>query len=180
MTLSTGRDSNLKLVKPKKQAIISISQWLEAWEVYMAIYTSIKNCKHIQALLTYSCDIRNMSKLGYDLLGFDKQFRLDQEVNKCSYATVRHDLHLIYGQSRQTQYRNQNSFQRQELTPQPNQSQQPFHTCNNPMYTAQGHAVPQGYCVRFHTRDLLCDKGTECPYMHKCPTCNKRHPVYEK
>ena len=180
--VASGHDRSLKLVKPKRQTILSIWQWLEAWEVFMAIYTQkSSHRRHIQALLTYSRDIRNMSKLNYDWLGFDREFRIDRESTKCSWATVRHDLHLTYGQPRHPTPRQPTpSFQKPEYT----QQQQPFlhhsNVRNHPLYTAQGHAIPRGYCIRFHSREVICEKGTECTYLHKCPTCNRRHPIFDK
>ena len=92
-----GKDRNLKLVKPKVKSIHNITQWSEAWETYLAVYTSVKqNRKHIQAMLTYARDVRTMAKLSYDWLAYDRQFRSDREKTKCSWATVRHDLHLIF------------------------------------------------------------------------------------
>ena len=182
MAVASGHDRSLKLVKPKRQTILSIWQWLEAWEVFMAIYTQkSSHRRHIQALLTYSWDIRNMSKLNYDWLGFDREFRMDRESTKCSWATVRHDLHLTYGQPQHPTPRQPTpSFQKPEYT----QQQQPFlhhsNVRNHPLYTAQGHAIPRGYCIRFHSREVICEKGTECTYLHKCPTCNRRHPIFDK
>ena len=68
-SVQEGKDPNLKLVKPKQKPIYTITQWSEAWEIYLAVYTSVKrNRKHIQAMLTYARDLRNMAKQNYDCM----------------------------------------------------------------------------------------------------------------
>ena len=48
------------------------------------------------------------------------------------------------------------------------------------MYTAEGHTVPWGFCIRFHSRGQICERGAECPYIHRCPNCSRRHPIFER
>ena len=163
-SVQEDKDHNLKLVKPKQKPIYTITQWSEAWEIYLAVYTSVKrNRKHIQAMLTYARDVRNMAKQNYDWLAFDRQFRSDREKTKCSWATVRHDLHLMY--------RN------------PTQQHTPFrkHTKSNSqsLVTPDGQVIPKGLCIKFNTRGQRCSLGNSCSYSHRCPKCNAFHTLYE-
>ena len=97
MSMPRGKNPSVKFEKPQPKPITNYYQWSEAWETYMAVYTSYKPHQgEIRAMLTYARDLRNMARSNYNWLGYDRYFRLDREQSHCNWAVVRHDLHLIY------------------------------------------------------------------------------------
>ena len=165
MSMPRGKKPSVKFEKPQPTPITNYYQWSEAWETYMAVYTSYKPHQgEIRAMLTYARDLRNMARSNYNWLGYDRHFRLDREQSHCNWAVVRHDLHLIY--------KNNDSFRKSD------RGITGINTSTH-LTTSTGHAVPKGYCIKFHTRGQRCDQGNSCQYMHKCPTCQARHPIYE-
>ena len=147
MSVTGSRKPSFKFVKPATVAITDIHQWLEAWEVFMAIYTSQKsNRKHIQALLTYARDLRNMSRQNYDWSAYDRQFRMDCQVSLCSWSLVRHDLHLMF---RNPQNSSQNPF---PATKYPSTLPQ-----TNTLTTPDGFILKKGHCIKFHSRGQRCE-----------------------
>ena len=165
MSMPRGKKPSVKFEKPQPKPITNYYQWSEAWETYMAVYTSYKPHQgEIRAMLTYARDLRNMARSNYNWLGYDRHFRLDRKQSHCNWAVVRHDLHLIY--------KNNDSFRKSDrgIT---------GTNTSTHLTTSTGHAVPKGHCIKFHTRGQRCDQGNSCQYMHKCPTCQARHPIYK-
>ena len=131
MSMSRGKKPNVKFEKPQPKPINNYYQWSEAWETYMAVYTSYKPHQgEIRAMLTYARDLRNMARSNYNWLGYDRHFRLDREQSHCNWAVVRHDLHLIY--------KNNDSFRKSDrgIT---------GTNTSTHLTTPTGHAVPKGY-----------------------------------
>ena len=135
----------------------------------MAIYTSKKsNRKHIQALLTYARDLRNMSRQNYDWSAYDRQFRMDLHITLCSWSLVRHDLHLMFWNPQSS---SQNSF---PATRFPSTLPQ-----TNTLTTPDGFILKKGHCIKFHSRGKRCEKGSACTFSYKCNKCSSFHPIYE-
>ena len=172
--MTVRRDSKgpkLKLSKPKHQEIVNISQWSQAWDVFVAIYCTKKShLNEIQSLMTYGRDVKKLAAQGADFINYDKQYRMDREQTRCSWDTVRYDLKDDYARGRSynpvdRNRSNQNSFRSQRST--------------KGLVTPDGNSIPFRYCIAFHTRGMRCEAGDQCDYEHKCPECEKRHGVYE-
>ena len=164
-----SKDKGAKLVKNKKRTDISFSQWMEGFDIFIAVYIDSAHKlsslqKLIRSLLTYKKEIATLYRMGYDWASFDRHFRKDREVNPCSWATVRHDLHMLYSGSKK------HTFRSQPTDPNTNKIKS--------IQTRDGNTIPAGYCIEFHTRDSRCSKGLECSFQHKCPKCRARHPIY--
>ena len=93
--------------KAAKKSPLTIYQWLEAWEVFIAIFTSKKrNRKHIQSLLTYiTVTFRTCQSLARIGRATTNSSGWIEPLKKCSWATVRYDLRLMFGQPHQSNTR---------------------------------------------------------------------------
>ena len=152
----------------------------------MAIYTeSNSHKKEIPALLTYARDTRVRAQRGMDFLGFDKHFRIDREFNRCPWDEIRPDLNEIYRSrpSNTTQGTGAANFRPSTSFPSNSQqqSQRSRYTMSSDkksFTTADGHSLPVGQCIQFHTKGVRCEAGNTCKWRHTCEKCGARHPVY--
>lgn len=174
-TMQPGRDGT-KLVKARPKQDITFSQWCEGFDVFLSIYVesaaaTAAAIRLTKDLLTYKKEVIQLHKSGHDWAGFDRHFRMEMETNPAPWSTFRPDLHL--------QYANNSSHTLTKSTFRPlnnNHKQQPQNS--RTIRTPDGNTLPLGFCVAFHSKNLICDKGPQCTYMHKCPRCPSRHPVY--
>jgi len=172
--LKLGKDSTTKFVKNKPKFDIPFPIWSEGFDIFIAVIldqahttSAMKNL--VQSLLTYKKEITTIHKMGGDWAGFDRHFRMDRETNKCPWATIRHDLHLQYVNTKRQPFHSPGA-QRQ-------QTQQKTPGVQN-IKTREGISIPHGFCVDFHSKVGQCTRGTNCFFKHKCPRCSNRHPVY--
>ena len=119
--------------------------------------------------MTYKRNIMNLKKMNYDWHAYDWHFRMDMEMQPIPWSANRHAdpvpaparIHLsafsgqIHGRKRWIKA----SGEREE----PANRAREIH--------------PSGILPSYHTKGRACTAGTECKYQHKCPACDKRHPV---
>ena len=130
------------------------SQWLKAWDNFLAIYVT-KFAHLLPDLLAYAGVIRNLISNKFDFILYDTNFRIAREHTKCSWATLRVDLQMQAMQSRLIALSSGRPIGRERAF----------------------RSVPTSYCFSFHNREKFCS-SKDCAYKHSCPTCNGPHPVY--
>ena len=169
----------------RKQAIhnLPILQWVEAFDVFTAVYLGRAQSKEELAsltlgLLTYKRNIMNIKKQNYDWHSYDRQFRIEMEHRPISWAATRHDLLLQYRLQNDRSPRGGNhSFRGRNNGP---ASSGPKQTSQGSLKTTEGHTLPLGHCLAFRSEGKSCTAGADCRFKHKCPNCHKRHPVYRQ
>jgi hypothetical protein len=163
----TGRlviNKDLELWKPYQKKLLTISEWNQAFAIYISIYvkksTTLLECQDlIQQMLTYQHQINNLYRDGRDWDTYDRMYRADKEKVDHSFATIRQDL-MLCSQMKDSAPQ---SFRKnkQPFRPRPNLSN-----------------YPKGFCWKFNTQSEYCDSGKSCRFKHLCPTCQSRHPAY--
>ena len=170
-TFKIGKNNNTKLVKNRITQDITIQQWQDAFDVYMAIYIGKRRSKSqltktVRAMLTYRKLINDMNKAGHDWAGYDRHYRRDREMNGCPWTTIRHDLYIQYSNynTHRNNFRPFQSYTKKSTTT---------------LRTADGKPIPPGYCIAFHSWNQRCS-AYNCRYQHQCPRCQARHPMYRQ
>ena len=164
------------LAQPK--LVVSFSQWCEGFDVFISIFieqatSTTSAIKLTKALLTYKKQVTALYKQGYDGAGYDRHFRQEREHQPMSWSTLQADLQLQYAHMPRSNTSRPSNFR----PPTPRPATQPSST-TRVMRTPDGHTIPHGHCLSFHSHNERCDRGPQCPYAHKCPKCPIRHPVY--
>ena len=163
-TIQVGDEGAAFLVPLAPKVDLTFDQWCEAFDIFISVYIETAKSRIgaidlLKALLTYKKSIRDLHKSGHDWAGYDRNFRHDREHYPLPWYTHRIDLWLQYSRPR---------------TPPafPNHSNQP-----RSLRTHDGNIIPLGHCILFHSRNKMCE-ASQCPYVHKCPHCPVRHPIY--
>ena len=164
---------------------LTFPQWSDAFDIFMAVYverskSAAKTTALVQQMLTYRKHISNLKRMGYDWQNYDRHFRKDREprrrskhghtkhrgTKRCSFGTPRHDLMMTYQPQSKDLFRPSNQINVRGSS-------------KRYQSGSEGHQqIPYGYCILFHSREVTCPKGYQCPYSHKCPRCNRNHPLY--
>ena len=153
-----------QLVRNKKDPI-NRSQWLAAWDEYMAIYIQ-KHPKHIAQMMTYAKTIRSMMASNYDWRSYDETFRRRRELadnnnSASSWVELKLDAYLEAMKKPGGEFREAKRGARKSAS-------------------VEGrNLVPPSYCYDYHNRFSFCENHN-CTYLHQCPTknCQGNHPIY--
>ena len=138
-------DGLLTCQKTNSGSIQTIDHWIEAFHIFVAIYTQKFPTKTAN-LMKYESIIRTLSKRAGNeaALQYDKKFRMWKEGHPdlLPWGVVNHDLHneaLALGLSRAVKSNN--------IT----------------------HPVPKSvkYCFRFNNSNGFCTRSN-CPFLHRC------------
>lgn len=133
--------------------ITNIEQWSDAFIVFVSVYTTV-HAQKIQGLLKYFHNIRLGAKrcLGLGWKSYDEQFRLKIAQNpQMDWGIIDQELWLLY-------MYNTN----------------PTSEAINPRSTS-APAVRYLKCYNFNNFET-CHRFN-CPYLHKCISCNGDHPA---
>ena len=145
------------LLEQRKRKVLSESEWLMAWNTYMAVYLE-KFPKEVHRMLTYQKNIQKMMTKNANWRQFDLKFRQERAYGNIPWHAIRPDLErdaYLSGLNRQN-FRDSNMS----------------HT----KYTHNSQ-VPKGYCFAYNTQTERCIQ-TQCHYKHACPQCGGSHPGY--
>ena len=162
LSLDPGSRSNfgIKVQKPKPNNL-SFDQWMDAFIIYMGIYTAKHNVA--PAMCTYLRDVKSLAVRGANFRHYDEQFRVYRQTTHCSWAELHYGIWFQATQPIRQNNNNNKSNQGWEKTGQNKSS--PFH-------------VPRGFCVHYHSRGKFCKNSQKCTYKHTCPKCSEKHPMY--
>ena len=162
------------IVKNTKGSISSFGEWCEAMNVLSSVEierakTLEESTKLSKGLLTYRNQVQKLKNLGYDWFNFDRHFRMDMEIRRFPWETMRHDLMLQYQPRVQQSLNNTQSFRNSSL------GNKGKHT-----HQKKQNNIPNGYCFPFHSQNNECKEGKQCKYEHKCFKCKAGvHPSYK-
>ena len=153
---------------PRKKKVITINDWVKAFQIYMAVYIQ-KPGREARApeLLTYMAEIQSIAEDGLDWALYDEQYRRDRASNLSPppWSAVNQPLHNVL-------MRKRNSGMP------PGQAHQKPNTGNfrNNHNTS---SIPVGFCYAYHSRTRRCEKAN-CPFKHQCFKRNhpRHHPVF--
>ncbi len=135
----------------KSKQIKSISDWLWAFHIFVAVYTK-KYPHESPALMKYGQIVQDLAARGHNWFYYDEHFCFlrQTQVTQVPWATVHWELWLW----------SQNAAAPRSTA----QGQQPSRLPNN-------LSIPRGYCYKFH-------RGTYrsgCAFKHVCFKCSKAH-----
>ena len=152
--LGEGSSPSLALepiTKPKK--IFSIDTWLQAFHVFVGIYTS-KNPQAAPSLMKYGSIIQDLAARGHNWRFYNENFRfLRQTPSTCvPWGNIHWELWLM-----------------SQSSPHAKKSQPSGSTGK----LVQSVNVPRGYCYKYH-RGGDCS-GVGCPFKHNCCKCEGPH-----
>ena len=178
LTIQKDKHHTAKLLRSRPKYDINFGQWCEAFTIYTAVYverakTRSGMLKLILSMLTYSRKMADMKRRQYDWAAYDRHFRFDREMNKDSWATTRQDLLNTYQNCSQDSFR-ANKKPDNRNSNHPNQQRTNNSSTSQPKDSA---TIPSGYCISFHSRNQRCTT-VDCNYIHRCPICKGRHPVF--
>jgi hypothetical protein len=172
-SIQQSRDHTPKFLQARPKCDINFGQWCEAFNMFTSI--SIEKAKTrdsvvklAKSLLTYSLTITSLYRRNFDWAAYDRHFRWDRVSTKDSWATIRHDLLMLY--------RNDSPFRSSKTPSQSNtkaRSTQPASATG----TAGKQTVPKGYCIAYHSKGTWCETK-DCTYLHVCSRCRKPHPMF--
>ena len=179
--VKSDKNNKTRFYKRPDKIDIPFSSWEEAFDTYTSVYvttaTSLKRAiKLAQDMLSYKHNIRSMYKSNHNWSGYDRHFRRLRELDNAPWNALRPDLHVQYCMNKTSKQNDYPSSSYSSYSYQPNQGQSGGNYKS--LKTAEGFQVPYGYCAAFHSKFQRCDKGQECPYKHRCPKCNNRHPIH--
>ena len=93
LAISTiGKNPTLNLL-PKRKKNLTEREWCNAFDIYLAVYTT-KFPNQLQMMLTYGQFIKRMMARNEDWAYYDHHFRLSREHSLCCWTTIRIDLQL--------------------------------------------------------------------------------------
>ena len=163
------------IVKNNNRSISSFGEWQEAMNTLSSI--EIERAKTLdeainlsKGLLTYRNQVAKLKILGYDWLNFDRHFRMQREIKRFPWESMRQDLMLQYQPRVQQALDNTNQYYR-----------------NNSLGRQGKHInqrkqsnIPNGFCFAFHNPNAECKESKHCKYEHKCFKCKAElHPAYK-
>ena len=153
---------------PRKKKVITINDWVKAFQIYMAVYIQKPGREACAPeLLTYMAEIQSIAEDGLDWALYDDQYRRDRASNLSPppWSAVNQPLHNVI-------MRKRNSGMP------PGQAQQKPSTGNfrNNHNTS---SIPVDFCFAYHSRTRRCEKAS-CPFKHQCFKCNhpRHHPAF--
>lgn len=158
-----GPTPTFKSAIPKASVkITSILQWIEAFEIFMAIYTQ-RLPLSCAALVKHSQNVRELYSLGGDWQYYDQQFRLMRRSTPIPWEQGCPTL-WSKALARKTIPKYQSGFnkaqQRKTFSP----------------TRATKFNVPKGFCFTF-SNGKKCIKAKNCSFQHKCFKCKQPHPA---
>ena len=142
----------LSLSQPKSKPIVSHSQWVTAFEIFVAIYAQ-RFPEHTPRLMKYANNIRRLAHGGHDWMRYDTGFRLMRVNNPIAWNTISWDLWFT-------------------CTNRPVQPKVPFRA--QPFQANRS----TNKCYSFNDRGT-CERGWPaqyCQYQHLCSNCGAFHP----
>ena len=158
LTLNTVLQPGLNLT-PRKNRPLSEREWNRAFDDYLAVY-SRRFPQLTSDLITYGKFIKELMTQGHNWAYYDTRFRKDREFSKCSWTTIRVDLHIAAAQN--SNYRTRSSSSR--------------FVSQSSDKTSSRH-IPVGYCFKYNTPGVRCD-NMRCQWKHECCKCSGKHPMY--
>ena len=150
----------LKVNKPKPKNL-TISQWEDAYLIYMAIYTT-RHPTCAPQMCAYMQDIRMLAKESANFRLYDEQFRQFRASTHCEWNTIHQGIWFqATNPVRMSNGRPNNSTSN-----------------NNNRNYKQPFQAPRGFCNSYHSKFQTCNFGSKCRYKHTCPHCQERHPMF--
>ena len=148
---------------PNRRRTLTENEWSAAWDQFLVVYT-IKFPDQLPDLISYAQTIRSLMKTGQNWAMYDTQYRMDREYSHCPWTALRVDLQLAAQHF-------------------PQQQRQPRYTPNfrpnpQPNFRPYSQRLPNGYCIKYHTRNETCPHSDACRYNHHCPKCHRNHPTF--
>lgn len=188
-----SHEGGIRLMQESKKKFVTLSQWNEAFAVYISAYTTKgKTAKETHTLLvellTYQKHINSLAAQNLAWYDYDRYFRQDKEKNpkRFTYADVRHDLITTLTLAKQQPFR---PTQRYAKTYREHSrfSDQSGDRAGTPHDRSNGSSASfskfaQGYCFKFHSQKLRCilpPGVANCRYKHECPHCTANHPAFK-
>ena len=188
-SVHTSKDNTLRFLRTRPKCELKFGTWCDAFKIYTAIYmekgkTRRSVLKLARSLLTYSSTITSLQRRNYDWAAYDRHFRSDRELSRESWATTRHDLLMLYRQEPHPFRSSRDTAPKPDRKPsgsnfRPGRSGTASKGGKHNT-TKDGHSLPFGYCIAYHTRGQRCETP-DCTYLHQSPCCegkHGRHPVY--
>ena len=125
---------------------LPILQWVEAFDNFSAVYldraqTKLDSVFLAKSMMTYKRNIMNLKKMRYDWRAYDRNFRMDMEMQPIPWSANRHDLLIQY----QPQPESTSQLFRGKYTGQ-NTESKPLGKGRN-VQARQGKSIPVGYCL---------------------------------
>ena len=171
VTLS-GEAPCLKMA-PSKNEPLSEKDWGKAFDDFMGLYLRYYPlCT--QELIGYGKRIRELMAIGANWRLYDVNFRKEKERRPCSWDAWSPEL---YSKAVAT-----SGFtdEAKDKAPSPNRKSKQFFRGLTPQSSSKNklQPVPPGYCFSYNRAGQRCS-APNCPYMHKCPLCSERHPIFQ-
>jgi len=167
VSLVSGNDTaqSLQLVPARPPAITSITQWYEAYEIYMSIYLSAPRNMHLAAqLIKYGRNMKDLARKGGNWAYYDSNFRSLRGAHGWNWGTLNVELWVmalaLQTQDKETSEKGKNA----------------------PAGTTKGKKGTGNNSFRARSNRAVCYKyndGTYCKgcnFAHQCRWCAKDHP----
>jgi hypothetical protein len=182
MTASKG----MQALKQSGSTYVTLEQWNEAFDVFMAIRVEVAKTKQeavalTKQMVTYRRDINSLAKQNLQWHLYDRMFRKDvsEQSTPVSFGTIRHDLMLqvnMLGARKQQAEKGgrdeRNSFRREQGRVQGrwqgNQRSRSGSELNR----------GEGICFAYNARDRTCTYGNNCRFRHVCTSCRGQHQFF--
>ena len=129
---------------------LSVVGWTRGYIRLMSQLIST-NTATAQDMLIHLDNVLTLAQDRHQWITYDAEFRRQQVNAGYSYSHTRVEL-----------------YSKAVANQQPFRSNQTTHPARRP---------PPGYCFRYHTPEQRCELNP-CPYLHKCPTCGAKHPLF--
>ena len=153
----------LSAAPPRAQTkISSILQWIDAFEIFVAVYTQ-RDPTATASLLKHSQVVRALSSLGGDWMHYDEQFRLIRQCKPIPWDEVNTTLW-----SKALIRRSLKQFPQTQVSVNSQRPQQRSRF-------NKGQVHPRGFCFRFSGGGTC--SSPNCSFAHKCYHCGQPHPA---
>ena len=176
-SLKHATDDGFQIVKYDRK-ISSISQWSQAFDVFVAVYIQHPQLvKHLPELLTYGREVKRLADKGLNFLLYDELFRRERAsmLQPYSWASFRQDLYheAVIADS------GINRNDKQSRQNQPSSAAGQSNSTQSNSSKKKSVYVPRGYCIAFHSSGQRCAANRDCTYNHTCFKCKKSaHPQF--
>ena len=143
----------------KPRRITTIDQWLNAFHVFIGVYTA-KYPQDSPELIKYCSLIRDLAERGHNWLFYDENFRFMRQsrVSSLPWGAIHTELWL-----------------RSHPPPSKVPSNANRNSRSVPSLSFGRRDVPFGYCFNFHRGDPC--RATPCAFKHTCFQCGGKHRV---
>ena len=156
LQLELGENPTLVCNPESDSKKISRNDWLLAWNVFTAVYTS-RHQNDIMGVHRHFERVFRLMQENQDWQGYDLAYRRSVQTGMLSWGEPDVDL---YAQCRLHFVRHEQQGRQTPASRKGNPLPFPFR-------------VPRGYCVKFNK--YRCD-ASDCSYRHACFSCEGRHP----